>query len=839
MSDNSSIRLSLRILYAAGPGNVIGTYDYWVKGQDDPSQVSVTYSSQFYDVCQKLKAKAYVISSFGERSRWQNEQFILENRPNFLQNTSGILYHLGQVAYGLRLIISAIGFRANVAIIDTGSTHWFMLSVLSWLGIQVIPSLHCTLWRKYEPQRRIERQILQLSRRFFAKDCAAILAVSQNIKGQVAQITQGNPRPVVEFLPAYRSTEFANVTEPNLERSPFRVLFAGRIERNKGVFDLLAIAQRFAAQGRQDIIFEICGSGSALDDLRIAVAQADLRDTVICYGYCQKAEMRQRLSQSHVVIVPTRTEFVEGFNQVVAEGILAGRPVVTSSVCPALDYVQTAVVEVPPNDVKAYGDALLQLCDDRNFYEQKRRNCLSLQAQFYDPARSWNAALESILTERRSGSLGNSSNTASFLQFVPKRLDPPKRLVIVQYAGDYRQTVQNFQRGREETYYAQQYSVNSVADLVNQTDAVAVICCLTTEVYDEVLPNGVRAIGAGLQASGHRAVKPQTLISLLEKLNPTHLIVRMPVAEIFAWAIKHKVKTMALFASSIVSTHWKTRLKNYWLIRSLNHSQIEWVGSYGMASAQKLKHLGVQPQKIVPWDFLLELTPGALPPKSLRSPSDCWKLIYVGTLMEEKGVGDLLKAIAHLRAAQIPVQLQIAGEDETGEFARQADRLNIADAVEFLGMISTQRVEPLMREVDLVVVPSRHVYPEGFPLTLHHALRSRTPIVASDHSMFTHNLQSEVNALLFPSGNAIAMARCIAKLLADAALYEQISAASYETWRQLRLPVKWADMLERWISETPEDRQWLLSHSLDPGFTTNLNGRSGLKSGCDRRSQIA
>ncbi|MBW4659008.1 MAG: glycosyltransferase family 4 protein [Drouetiella hepatica Uher 2000/2452] len=828
MSDNASIQdSSLRILYAAGPGNVIGTYEYWAKGQDDPSQVSVTYSSQFYDVCRKLGAKAYVISSFSDRSRWQDEQFILENRPNFLQNTSGILYHLGQVIYGLRLIFSAIGFRANVAVVDTGSTYWFMLSMLSVLGVRVIPSLHCTLWRKYESQRRVESKLLQLSRRFFAKDCAAILAVSQDIKGQVAQITQGNSRPVVEFLPAYRSTEFANVTEPNLERSPFRVLFAGRIESSKGVFDLLAIAQRFAVEGRQDIIFELCGDGSALNDLRVAVAQAGLRDTVICYGYCQKPEMRQRLGQSHVVIVPTRTEFVEGFNQVVAEGILAGRPVVTSSVCPALDYVQAAVVEVPPNDVKAYGDALLQLCDDRDFYEQKRRNCLNLQAQFYDPARSWSAALESILMERRSGNAPSLPQPAS-----------TKRFVIVQYAGDYRQTLQNFLAGKEETYYAQQYSVDSVADLAKQADEVAVICCLTPESYDEMLPNGVRAIGAGVQA-GHRAIKPQAIISLIEKLNPTHLIVRMPMAEIFAWAIQNKVKTMALFASSIVSTHWKTRLKNYWLIRSLNHPQIEWVGSYGMASAQRLKHLGVLPRKIVPWDFLLELTPGALLPKSLRSQPNCWKLIYVGTLMAEKGVGDLLKAIAHLKAKKIPVALQIAGEDGTGEFARQANCLNIADAVEFLGVISTQRVEPLMREADLVVVPSRHVYPEGFPLTIHHALRSRTPIVASDHPMFTHNLQSGVNALLFPAGDAIALASSVAQLLADTALYEQISVASYETWRQLRLPVKWADMLERWMSETPENHQWLLSHSLDPGCTANLNGGTNLKSGCDRQPQIA
>jgi len=78
-------------------------------------------------------------------------------------------------------------------------------------------------------------------------------------------------------------------------------------------------------------------------------------------------------------------------------GILSGRPVVTSDVCPALSDVQAGVVAVLPDDINGYGDALLKLCDDREFYEQKRGNCLALQEQFYDPSRGWGATLKSIL----------------------------------------------------------------------------------------------------------------------------------------------------------------------------------------------------------------------------------------------------------------------------------------------------------------------------------------------------------------------------------------------------------------------------------------------------------
>jgi glycosyltransferase involved in cell wall biosynthesis len=388
----------LKILYAAGPGNVIGTYHHWLTGEDDPSQVSVTYSGQFYDVCRTLDAEAYVISSCGESKIFHDGQFTIEHRPVSLPDASGILYHLSHLWYGLGLIMTAIRFRANAVVVADGTTHWFILSLLPWFRVQVIPSLHCVFWSNYLPQSKLQRLFIRLSRSLFTNNCAAILTASDDITKQLAQITSGDRAPIVEhFLPTYRSSEFIGVEEPDQTHSPFRVLFAGRIESNKGVFEVLEIAKRFAVEGRKDIAFDICGNGSVLDALRVASKEVGLDSSFVCHGYCNKPQMREMFNRAHVVIVPTRTDFVEGFNQVVAESVLSGRPVVTSAVCPALSYVRDAVVEVPPDDVKSYGDALLKLCDDREFYEQKRRACLGLQEQFYDTSQSWGNRLKSIL----------------------------------------------------------------------------------------------------------------------------------------------------------------------------------------------------------------------------------------------------------------------------------------------------------------------------------------------------------------------------------------------------------------------------------------------------------
>lgn len=391
----------LRILYAIGPEDVIEAYNFWIKGEDTPSQVSMPFSSQFYEACKSLDAKGYVIAEASQPAIVRDERFIIECRPVPLKNARGIFYHGRQLLRGLQLLQVAISFQANVIIADSGTTYWFVLSLFSWLGIKVIPSLHCTLWRKYSGQTLGEKITLRLSRNLFKSGCHKIHVVSHDIAEQIAELTGGIHQPVYKFLPTYRRSDFASIAPPAKETSPFRVLFAGRVEYNKGVFDLLEIAASFASSGIKDIIFDICGAGSALEALRQQAKQANLDDFFICHGYCNKPQMREMFGKSHAVIVPTRTDFIEGFNRVVSESILSGRPVITSAVCPALFYVLDAVIEVPPNDVTAYANAVLQLYNNPHIYEQKRLATLKLQDQFYNINNSWGAMLKaSLLTIR-------------------------------------------------------------------------------------------------------------------------------------------------------------------------------------------------------------------------------------------------------------------------------------------------------------------------------------------------------------------------------------------------------------------------------------------------------
>jgi glycosyltransferase involved in cell wall biosynthesis len=199
-------------------------------------------------------------------------------------------------------------------------------------------------------------------------------------------------------------------------------------------------------------------------------------------------------------------------------------------------------------------------------------------------------------------------------------------------------------------------------------------------------------------------------------------------------------------------------------------------------------------------------------PKGLRTGS-C-DIIYVGQLAEAKGLGDVLRGLRELRLQGVPARLSIVGGGDAERFRAQAAELHLADDVRFEGRIPHGRVIESMREHDVVVVPSRHEYPEGLPMTIYDALASRTPLVLSDHPMFTQRIVEGEGCLYFPAGSAEGLARRILELVGDAALYRKLSENAASVWESLRCPVIWGDLVSRWLSDTPEDRRWLEKRSL-------------------------
>jgi glycosyltransferase involved in cell wall biosynthesis len=116
-------------------------------------------------------------------------------------------------------------------------------------------------------------------------------------------------------------------------------------------------------------------------------------------------------------------------------------------------------------------------------------------------------------------------------------------------------------------------------------------------------------------------------------------------------------------------------------------------------------------------------TPAFEPPRQIR------RFIAVGHLVPQKGVDILLQAFALARRRHPELRLSIVGDGrERAALESLAHALALADAVEFLGAPTRQRLAALYREADAFVLASRH---ESFGVVVVEAMASGLPSVVT------------------------------------------------------------------------------------------------------------
>lgn len=384
------------IVYVAGSINADHVYECWQSNQEDQSYFGNRPLLEFYNACRDLSLKPHVIAptrtaKYPRNSKYTHIDYWQLNSKKY----KGALYHISECMMILRVILRAVQLRASAIVITQGRPYWFLLNLANLFGMQVIPSIHCVLWPKLTSPKRAKKVLYSLTANFFKLGCPAIMAMSDDIEVQVREITQNKCRPIIKFLPVYTQDLFQGVEEQ--EKTGFKILFAGRIEANKGVFGLLEIAIQLRAEDKVNITFDICGIGSALEDLRRKVQELGLEKSFRCHGFCDKPQLKAYYVNCDVVIVPTRTDFIEGFNMVCSEAILASKPVITSEVCPAVAEIRSAALIVLPDDIEAYKVAILELYSNKALYEQKKAATYKLKEKFLDPQNGWGEKFKKVV----------------------------------------------------------------------------------------------------------------------------------------------------------------------------------------------------------------------------------------------------------------------------------------------------------------------------------------------------------------------------------------------------------------------------------------------------------
>lgn len=148
------------------------------------------------------------------------------------------------------------------------------------------------------------------------------------------------------------------------------------------------------------------------------------------------------------------------------------------------------------------------------------------------------------------------------------------------------------------------------------------------------------------------------------------------------------------------------------------------------------------------------------------------RLGFVGKLDPAKGCHVLIDALRLLVRA--PVELAVHGGGDAGsDYAKELERRAAGLAVVFHGRFDPRSVDPIYAGFDVLVAPSLAF--ENHPLSVQDAFRNGIPVIASELGGVSELVQDGINGLLFPRGDARALARCIEALLADPLLYNRLT----------------------------------------------------------------
>ncbi len=146
-------------------------------------------------------------------------------------------------------------------------------------------------------------------------------------------------------------------------------------------------------------------------------------------------------------------------------------------------------------------------------------------------------------------------------------------------------------------------------------------------------------------------------------------------------------------------------------------------------------------------------------------------LLYFGRLSAEKGLDDLLHAMA--RVPHIPVV--IAGEGpERGRLEDLARSLNLP-SIHFVGYVNGKGLEKLIARCTLSVFPS-HAF-ETLGKSILESYAFARPVVASDRGSRRELVEDGVTGLLYPPGDPTQLAQCITFLFDHPDVVEDMGKA--------------------------------------------------------------
>ena len=139
-----------------------------------------------------------------------------------------------------------------------------------------------------------------------------------------------------------------------------------------------------------------------------------------------------------------------------------------------------------------------------------------------------------------------------------------------------------------------------------------------------------------------------------------------------------------------------------------------------------------------------------------------FEVLFLGRLVEAKGVYDLISAAACLEKGKF--KFVLAGDGENSQIETLIRQKNLNDTIETPGWIDGTRKDTYLKRAHMYVLPS---YFEGLPMSVLEAMGYYLPIIATPVGGIPQAVVHGANGYLVPCGEPDELAEKITRVIAD------------------------------------------------------------------------
>jgi glycosyltransferase involved in cell wall biosynthesis len=199
----------------------------------------------------------------------------------------------------------------------------------------------------------------------------------------------------------------------------------------------------------------------------------------------------------------------------------------------------------------------------------------------------------------------------------------------------------------------------------------------------------------------------------------------------------------------------------------------EWRTFYPQVKAQQVSNPFVSRQDIL---RRAESVPSG-------TSSNAPELLFVGRLMVEKGVFDLVDAIATLKQTATCHLFVVGDGPEKVRLEKRIRQLGLQTNITLTGYLSGNELADTYRRAHVFVLPS---WTEGFPTVITEAMDAGLPIVTTKLRGMADHLAEGRNAIFVPAKNPAALAEALLKIIMNDALRAEMSRANQADVKKFR-----------------------------------------------------